>query len=636
MQYRPEIDGLRSLAILPVILFHANFSWIPGGLLGVDVFFVISGYLISSIIITEKQQNRFSLAHFYERRARRILPALFFVLLCSSIAAWFILAPGSLIEFSYSVIAVVGFVANIFFWQNTGYFDGDAALKPLLHMWSLGVEEQFYLLFPILLMAGYAKPKHLKIGLVFLFIVSLLAAQLAGTTWSSASFYLLPMRAWELLAGVACAYYLQNAIKASSSFAVPISQAGSLIGLGLLIVSFFTFSPALNHPSFWTLIPVIGTVFIIIFAKPNTWVAQLLSLKPLVGLGLLSYSAYLWHQPLFAFTRLTTFSATLSLTQTIILIIATFLLAAISWKWVESPFRKRTFLHRKTIFTSSLIGIILFMSAAGLIIYKNGYPQRFNNIQQILMSYAESALTLVGVDPCFLSETDDSSQLGESCRISPMKPIVILGDSHASALWFGLNEKMPIARYSSSGCAPLLGEEISVWRPFCPAVNQFNFEEVKTKQPPIIILHANWILYRNHLTGDDPNQVLIRQIYDTINYLHKIAPRSRIYLVGDAPQWPPSLVTILSHYAKDGMPNEWLANSMYEPIKALDDVIRLNTPAPAQFISLLDLLCKPDGQCRALLPIEEGWAPTTWDANHLSQDASKYIAEKLDFILSLP
>lgn len=634
MHYRPEIDGLRSLAILPVILFHADFGWIPGGLLGVDVFFVISGYLISSIIITEQQQNRFSLAHFYERRARRILPALFFVLLCSSIAAWFLLAPRALVDFAYSVMAVVGFVANIFFWQHTGYFDGDAALKPLLHIWSLGIEEQFYFLFPLLLLLGWARPKGVKLALVLLFIASLLAAQLNDHARSSAAFYLLPMRAWELLAGVFCAYYLQATAHRPTSPSLALQQGGSLLGLALLMGSFLSFGPAIDHPSLWTLIPVTGTVLIIIFAKPETWVAQVLSRKPLVVIGLLSYSAYLWHQPLFAFTRIKTLSSQLSLTQTAVLIVATFVLAAISWKWVEAPFRKRTFLRRKTIFISSLLGIIGFIAVASVVVYEKGFPQRFNNIQQVLLSYTEAALDLVGEDACFLGDQDDSSQLGEHCKINAEQRTVILGDSHASALWYGLITQTPVARYSASGCAPLLGDEIKTWRPLCPGINAYNFDEVAKKQPHTIILHANWLLYRNHLTGEQPDQIIAQQLEQTVAHLHEIAPDARIYVIGDVPQWPPSLVSLLTHHAKDGMPDAWLDNSTYADLQPLDEIIRAHTPAPAQFISLLDWFCKPDGQCRALLPLEQGWAPTTWDANHLSREAAAYLAkEQLNFML---
>ena len=358
MHYRREIDGLRAVAVLPVILFHTGFSVFSGGYVGVDVFFVISGYLITSILINDLEQGNFSIAGFYERRARRILPALFFVMAACLPFAYMWMLPTQLKDFAQSLVAVVFFASNIFFWRESGYFAADAELKPLLHTWSLAVEEQYYLLFPVFLLLTWRFGRSRVFwSVVVISVASLLIAEWGWRNKPSANFYLAPTRAWELLAGSICAFLSVGKAQRSSNVL-------SVIGLGLIIFSIFAYDANTPFPSVYTLVPVVGTALVILFAEKETWVARLLSLRSLVGIGLISYSAYLWHQPLFAFARIR------SLTEPShelmgLLAAMSLLLAWATWYWIEQAFRKRAnplLVTRRSVFAVSGAAGAMFIS----------------------------------------------------------------------------------------------------------------------------------------------------------------------------------------------------------------------------------------------------------------------------------
>ncbi len=338
MKYRPEIDGLRAVAVLPVILFHAGFAFCSGGFVGVDIFFAISGYLITTIILSELERGEFSLIRFYERRARRILPALFCVMACCVPFAWWSMLPSQYRDFSQSLIAVALFVSNILFWRQDDYFALAADEKPLLHTWSLAVEEQYYMLFPLALMLLW----WLGRKRIFLFIALLAVASLLFSEWStrhapSANFYLAPTRAWELFAGSLCAFILRDGQPLKRG---PWSDLAALAGLGLIAFAIVMYDGSTPIPSLYALAPVGGACLFILFGHAGTLAARLLTLRPLVGIGLISYSAYLWHHPLFAFGRL--FSGKpLGDFQLIGLTLAALALAYCSWRFIEKPFRNR-------------------------------------------------------------------------------------------------------------------------------------------------------------------------------------------------------------------------------------------------------------------------------------------------------
>ncbi|MDC1498742.1 acyltransferase [Amylibacter sp.] len=356
MKYRPEIDGLRALAVVPVILFHAGSELFSGGFVGVDVFFVISGYLITTILIEDIENKRFSIVNFYERRARRILPALFFVMLVCIPFAWMWMVPSQMKDFSQSLVAVSLFASNILFWRESGYFDAAAEEKPLLHTWSLAVEEQYYVLFPIFLILAWRFGKNR----VFWMIVVMAAISLLLSEWgwrnkASANFYLAPTRAWELFAGSIAAFIVQKKGVQRNNFL-------SLIGLAAIIFSIFFYDENTPFPSVYALVPVLGVVLLVLYAGKETLAAKLLSTKGFVGIGLISYSAYLWHQPLFAFARV--YRGVLTEEWLMIFLSAISLFFAfLSWKFIESPFRAKRKVSAKSILYFSTAGILVFITA---------------------------------------------------------------------------------------------------------------------------------------------------------------------------------------------------------------------------------------------------------------------------------
>jgi peptidoglycan/LPS O-acetylase OafA/YrhL len=469
LKYRPEIDGLRALAIIPVILFHAGFGLFSGGYVGVDIFFVISGYLITTIILNEMKKGHFSLVRFYERRARRILPALFFVILLCLPFAWIWLTPSDMQDFAQSLIGVATFSSNIFFWQESGYFDTAAELKPLLHTWSLAVEEQYYILFPLLLMVfwRYGKRAILYV-LIFIFIVSLGLADWRAYNEPTAGFFLLSTRAWEILLGAFSAFYLNVRTSNNSSF---LNQLLSLLGLLLIGVAIFTFDQTTPTPSLYTLIPTIGVVLLILFANQGTYVKYMLSSPLLVGFGLISYSAYLWHQPLFAFARHSPFSSDLGSEFYGLLIIASTILAWLTWKYIETPFRHRTSITNKQVAQGGVGLAFIFIIIGCLGYFSNGfndlmkkykYDEETNErIQLVIESTDYDAYDYMYDDGnCAFWVKDSKNILTDRLQKCYQKhggALVVLGDSHAMNLYniIAKSDVYPfVIGVSQGGCRP--------------------------------------------------------------------------------------------------------------------------------------------------------------------------------------
>jgi len=395
VQYRAEIDGLRALAVVPVILFHAGLHAFGGGFVGVDVFFVISGYLITSIIVSEMDRGDFSIARFYERRARRILPALFLVLILTAPLAATWIVPEARTDYFRTLAGVSLFASNIVFWRQSGYFDSAAETKPLLHTWSLGVEEQFYLLFPLLLLlVVWTGRRRAPAILAVVAVASLALAQWAVARSPAASFFLLPTRAWELLAG---------AVLAVAPFQLPraVRNIGAVAGMVMVVAAIFLFDRNTPTPSVYTLLPVLGTVMMIACARDDTLVGSALAARPLVLIGLISYSAYLWHQPLLALTRLRSIEEPSPIVLAI-LVGLTFVLAYLTWRFVETPFRRRA--SRKAVATSAI---------------------------------AATAFLLVGsvIAVLSLSSTDGPDPTNGRCNVGAADCFAVPGASRQVALW---------------------------------------------------------------------------------------------------------------------------------------------------------------------------------------------------------
>ena len=378
MKYRSEIDGLRAIAVIPVVLFHAGFSLFNGGFIGVDIFFVISGYLITTILIEKIENNQFSILNFYERRARRILPALFLVMLVSFPLSWMWMLQDQFEQFSQSLVAVSLFISNILFWSESGYFDLSAELKPLLHTWSLAVEEQYYLLFPPFLYFAWRLGKNrVFLMIVIMSIISFILSEWGWRNKPSANFYLAPTRVWELFSGSIAAFIaMKNGVQKNNFL--------SFIGLILIIGSIFIFDELTPFPSYYALAPVLGVMLIILFARSETFVASLLSNKIIVQIGLISYSTYLWHQPIFAFARIRMIDEPTKIFM-LFLSFASLFIGFISWKYVEKIFRDDKILNRKQIFKFSIYGFMffIFLGTLGFLKSEELKPGNFNPIHRL-------------------------------------------------------------------------------------------------------------------------------------------------------------------------------------------------------------------------------------------------------------
>ena len=441
MRYRPEIDGLRAIAVAAVILFHAGFATFSGGFVGVDVFFVISGFLITSIIVGELEAGRFSVIRFYERRARRILPALFTVMAACVPFAWRLLSPDDLKDFAQSMAAICLFASNVLFWGESGYFDTQAELKPLLHTWSLAVEEQFYVIFPLLLAAVWRLGRVAVLPLIAaIAAVSLVTSVDEVRNFPSAAFYLLPSRAWQLLVGAVASFVAgrwQNAGVRNASVRV-VSEAFGWVGMAMILVPLFLFDERTSFPGLNAAWPTVGTALVLLGASDGTSVGRMLAWRPLVGLGLISYSAYLWHQPLFAFAK-HALMAELPADLAIVLCAVTIVLACLSWRYVEQPFRDRSRIGRATVFGLSAAGMAVFIALgfAGHRFSDQITQARLRSVDPARRSQFRTRESLVADRNAFVAPFLPAAGDGFSADPSTRK-ILILGDSVSEDLYSAL------------------------------------------------------------------------------------------------------------------------------------------------------------------------------------------------------
>lgn len=461
-----------------------------------DIFFVISGYLITSILVTELENGEFSILRFYERRATRILPALFFVLICCLPFAWMWMFPSQLEDFSQNLIAVVFFVSNILLLQEDGYFAAAAELNPLLHTWSLAVEEQYYLVSPLFLFLVWPLGRRF----VFWCVVAIAFSSLLLSEWgwrhmANANFYLAPTRAWELLAGSICAFLaMQRPLKNNEWL--------SSAGLALIVFSIFLYDHNTPFPSVYALAPVGGTALILLFAGKGSWVARLLSMRALVGVGLISYSAYLWHQPLFAFARLLSVSVP-SQGLMVLLAAMSFVLAYFSWRFVEQPFRKKPLpllsSRRKIFGVSAAVGAVLvaFGLAGDL---TKGFEWRLSGPILALANYKNDRGNYR--DVCL---SGNIRGMGEdmvcSLGVTSKNTIdfVLIGDSFAVAIADAVNlaaasSNTRGAIYATHGCPAILdvGGSYKPTRKICEALQDEMVEKVAATGVSRVLLSSSW------------------------------------------------------------------------------------------------------------------------------------------------
>ncbi len=632
MNYRAEIDGLRAIAVLPVILFHAGFDTFGGGFVGVDVFFVISGYLITRILIDDLERDAFSLIGFYERRARRILPALFFVMACCVPFGWASMSPAQFESFSKSLAATALFVSNILFWQTESYFAESSDLQPFIHMWSLAVEEQYYILFPIILFLSWRFWRERT-----LLVLALLAfASLGLTQWGwnadpRAVFYLLPTRAWELLAGSLCAILLaRRDLKPNGFF--------SAVGLAAILLPVFLYDEHTPFPGVYALAPVGGASLIILFCRADTLVGRLLEQRVLVGLGLISYSIYLWHQPLFAFARL---RSPLPPSDALMLALCglTLLLAYFTWRYVEQPFRKRPLplmSQRKLLFAASMIAIAGFASFAVVVHLRDGVliytPSviRFAELDRRLK-------TNFGLHP----KCDWQFHTLENCRTSDHPEMLLWGDSLAMHLAPALvesNSQIKLQQHTLSSCAPVMGlaqiDHINgyEWARDCIGFNDSVFDWLTNNQTVgTVVLSSAFSALENDLllrdgsrvTGRNKMQALVTAFIDTVERIRQSGRKVVLVspTVGNGQNVGQCLRRAVAFEAGEAVCD-------FEPPKDRGQAFRiLEAVAGHVPIVRLDKMVCADGTCDM---IREG-VLMYLDHGHLSIEGSAYIGKSYGF-----
>ena len=664
LSYRPDLDGLRAIAVLAVVFFHFDIPGASGGFVGVDVFFVISGYLITSIIVGGLESESFSFAGFYERRVRRIIPAFIVMLAAVSFAAVAIYPPKELAEFGNSAAAAAAFCSNFFFAFRTNYFSAADTMLPLLHTWSLGVEEQFYIVWPLLLFAFYRLGSRLAVSLL---VVTLAAASLAysqwGTTTSHATqfFYMPQSRAWELMFGATLSLGLVPEIGYRW-----LRQALGFIGLGMIGYAATQFTPITPFPGFWATIPCIGAMLVIHTGhERDTQTYRLLGLRPVVFIGLISYSLYLWHWPIFAFAE--NFAGhPLSLAQALILVVASIAVATASWRYVERPFRYsqgKAILSQKATLVGGL-GALALSACVGFAIYLgDGLPWRLGPeaLRFYIASDDHNALRF----PC-LANSGRSPLRAARCTVPAPRgdngyDVLVWGDSHGDALFpaiaaAGQNLGLATRQVTKRGCPPILGakrvEEGRHAKGFgrspCEKYNAAVMRELRNgPRPSLVILVARWSMYtettvdfagsrriflidneHRKLDIETSREVLSRALGQTTDAITALG--IPVLLIGQPPEFfqSPNVCFVertLSRRDASFCFREPRQVAV-ERLRASEEILReVASSRPATtYISLNSILCD-ELTCWA----KENDQPLYGDNNHLSIAGAHFVSEAL-------
>lgn len=635
MNYRREVDGLRAVAVLPVILFHGGFEVFSGGFVGVDVFFVISGYLVTTIILEEARQAKFSILTFYERRARRILPALTLVVLCCIPFAVLWMFPAQQRDFAQSLVSVFTFVSNFYFWGSTDYFAADSEELPLLHTWSLAVEEQYYLLFPLLLcqllrFRGSVAYWVLVLGT----ISSLVLSEVASHLYPTANFYLSPTRAWELLFGSLCALVLSDRERNGRS--LPSNELLAFAGLGLIAAAILVFDQTTRFPSLYALAPAGGAALIILFSS-GTLTARLLSTRVLVGIGLISYSAYLWHQPLFAFARIRSVAEPPPALMLGISAVA-LLLAALSWRFVEQPFRRRRPGQRARVLAFSLALSVAFVAFGLTGIGRSGLIfGAFNDPNRV--AYLNEQF-----QPNYGLATDcGPSRLGSrECRTGPEPVIAVWGDSYAIHLVDGIvasNPEVPVVQMTMSQCGPVLdAAPYSVWleQAWMESCVRFNtavlewlranrsVKYVVLSSPFLPYISEKWsVLYRGEVVPSSLEQG-VAMFRRTLAEIESLGMRAVV--IAPTPQTGIDIGRCLATrawLAEDGSACDFRLDQAGDLTKRTTEFLE-RIATEYRVIWLADGMC-PDGVCRAM----RDRTFIYFDEGHLTAAGSRVVGREM-------
>lgn len=634
IEYRPDIDGLRAIAILAVVLYHGFPKNLPGGFIGVDIFFVISGYLISNIILYQTSQHTFSLATFYYHRARRILPALSVVLAYCCVIGWLLQLPWELEALGKSLIAGIFFLSNILLWQQAGYFDATAQEKPLMHLWSLGIEEQFYIVWPILLaLIIYRKRNATPIILATILLSWLLNIALISQNQAAAAFFLPFSRAGELAIGALLA--LDKSRPASVFRPWPATRLDilSVAGLLLLIASIAGTRGGRHFPGLWSLPPTVATAMLIA-AGPHALVNRyLLQARLLVGIGLISYPLYLWHWPLLTLPNPFGLHSANSIRNSMLPL--SFLLAWMTYRLLEKPVRT---LPASKKHAGYLLLPLLPLAIAGLLFWMNhGYPDRFPAaIRDIARIEKHGNFSYQVIKKDRICQNRGTHSM--ICRDDDRPDILLWGDSHASALYPGLDmqrhgRNMSITVATGCGSPPLISP-LRYTDQWCDtpsqrfANNLRTLDDIGKLQPKIVILHARWA-YEHY--GLSPQRA-VQELQKTVLAINIKSPETVSVVLGPVPNWSYSLAKSMFNYWQKTpghpLPPQYMRFGLDSSIEEWDKQLAIHAQqAGLHYISAYRLLCNTAG-CLT----RAGPAPTditAVDYGHLSPAGARYLVAKI-------
>jgi peptidoglycan/LPS O-acetylase OafA/YrhL len=612
VKYRADVDGLRALAVLVVIAFHLGSYRFRGGFVGVDVFFVISGFLICSLLYGDLEAGRFSLARFYERRIRRILPALLLVLAATTIAAAFVLMPPRFEDYAESLAAAALSFSNFFFWQSAGYFDAPAGTKPLLHTWSLAVEEQFYLAFPLFLAALYRFRRTVVIAALTLIAIASLAISAVGAfNDPNAAFYLPFNRAWELLLGALLALGAAPLLRGTWAHAVGVA------GLALIGASVFLISEQTPFPGLAALPPCIGTAMVIAAGRAGEGVvAKVLALPPIVLIGLMSYSLYLWHWPIIVLFREAALQDTLTRVQQLEVLALCFGLSVLSWLFVERPMRRAP-APRRVVFAAAAAGTLVVTVAALAVIATHGWPQRLPDNVTRLASFTEyDGMSRYRTGACFIDSRHSYSEFdADRClrRDPSEEAILLIGDSHAAHLWSALASELPqtsVLQATASGCKPTVHAE-GARR--CRRMMDFIFTRyLATHEVDLLVISASWA------AEDAP------AVAETVDWAR--ARGIELVVLGPSVSYSAPLPLLLAREVRAGDP-DLAGRHRLHYVRAADRALaHVAAARRARYVSIYDLMC-PRGQCREF--VGDG-VPIQYDRDHLTEEGARYVVRRLE------
>jgi peptidoglycan/LPS O-acetylase OafA/YrhL len=610
--YRPDIDGLRAIAVMSVFLFHAGYPGVTGGFVGVDVFFVISGYLISrqlyDLLAIQKVGVGKFIADFYERRARRILPAFFFTSTVTALAAVFVFTPDRIVEFARSLLYSSLFSGNIFFWMQDSYFSPVAETQPLLHYWSLGVEEHFYLIFPIFVFFAW----RLKLHAFCICLIVILCVSASSSEWMlsispTSAFYLLPFRAWELMIGSMIAL---PSIRPPSR---AVSKYASLLGLVAIVASISIYTKGTPFPGINAALPCIGAALIIWGGlKPNP-ASSVLGYKPISYVGRLSYSLYLVHWPVIVFAH--QIDPEGSMLRQIAVFFLSFALAAISYHLVEKPTRNRHgFWTLKPIVSLSCAGTAIPIAFGFVAIQSAGFNWNGLRVVKELQAFEFDYRPAYHEGTCFLRPEQSYQDITAPCLPTNGKVALIWGDSYAAhyvqALTPELRERgYSVGQITASACLPILGRKVQ-GRVHCADINDFAMNWIKKNKPSVVILSAFW---SQDLTA-------IAALEQTVSEIRQ----SKVIFLGESPYYKDTVPHLLIIRRTQGDWSNLSKDDLNPQAFQADQSLKDAFDGKTDFVSILDLFCK-SRQC----PMTDGKTPFHWDTGHLTKDGADAIVDSI-------